>query len=100
MIRNSRRQPCVYVLASSRNGTNYVGVTSNLVQRVWQHKNNQVEGFTRRYGVHILVWYEIHDTMESAISRGKTLKVWKRDWKLTLIEEANPGWHDLYDELA
>ena len=63
-------------------------------------KNNQVEGFTRRYGVHILVWYEIHDTMESAISREKTLNVWKRDWKLTLIEEAIPGWHDLYDELA
>ena len=98
--RNPLRQPCVYLLTSKPNGTIYVGVTSNLAQRVWQHKNNQVEGFTQRYGVHTLVWYEAHDTMESAIAREKAIKVWKRVWKLELIEKTNPGWRDLYEELA
>ncbi len=98
--RHPGRQPCVYLLASKPNGTIYIGVTSNLVKRVWQHKNDRVEGFTDRYGVHILVWYEAHDTMENAIVREKALKVWKRVWKLELIEETNPGWHDLYGELA
>ena len=98
--RNPERQPCVYLLASKPNGTIYIGVTSNLVKRVWQHKNDREEGFTDRYGVHTLVWYEAHDTMESAIVREKALKVWKRVWKLELIEETNPGWHDLYGELA
>jgi len=94
------KQPCVYLLTSKRNGTLYVGVTSNLVQRVWQHKNMLEQGFSIRYDVHTLVWHEAHDTMESAIAREKAIKGWKRDWKLALIEESNPGWRDLYEELA
>ena len=92
-------QPCVYILASERNGTLYIGVTSELVKRVWEHKNDFVEAFTRRYGVHRLVWYEIHETMESAITREKSLKAWKRAWKLVLIENENPQWMDLYEKL-
>ncbi|MBL8504666.1 MAG: GIY-YIG nuclease family protein [Rhodocyclaceae bacterium] len=91
--------PCVYILASRRNGTLYVGVTSDLVKRVWEHRNDAVDGFTKQYGVHDLVWYERHETMESAIAREKALKEWKRQWKLRLIEEANPGWRDLYAEI-
>ena len=98
--RNPDRQPCVYLLASKRNGTLYLGVTSNLVQRVWQHKSRLVEGFTKRYIVHILVWYEGHATMESAIAHEKTMKGWKRAWKLALIAESNPQWNDLYEELV
>ena len=79
------KQPAVYILASKRNGTLYVGVTSDLVKRVWEHKNSTVEGFTRRYRVNQLVWYELHENMESAIIREKRLKNWKRDWKLELI---------------
>jgi putative endonuclease len=93
------KQPCVYLLASKRNGTLYVGVTSNLSQRVWQHKNDVSEGFTKRYGVHILVWYEGHETMESAIVREKTIKEWKRQWKIDLIEAMNPKWRDLYEDI-
>jgi putative endonuclease len=93
------RQPAVYILASKRNGTLYVGVTSNLVKRVWEHKNDAVEGFTKRYGLHLLVWYEMHETMESAIKREKTLKGWRRTWKLELIEASNTGWEDLYDSI-
>lgn len=93
------RQPCVYVLASGRNGTLYTGVTSDLLKRVWEHKNNVVKGFTNEHAVHILVWYEVHETMESAIAREKTLKKWKRRWKLAMIEEMNPDWHDLYPDL-
>ena len=92
------KAPCVYILANNPNGTLYIGVTSNLVQRVWQHKNDLVEGFTKRYGVHRLVWYEAHENMESAIAREKMLKRWKRAWKIRLIQEANPKWSDLYDE--
>ena len=92
--------PCVYLLASRRNGTLYVGVTSNLVQRVWQHKHDLVGGFTSRYGVHTLVWYERHETMASAIAREKALKEWKRAWKLALIEQGNPDWRDLYKEIS
>jgi putative endonuclease len=88
--------PCVYILASKRNGTLYIGVTSDLPARIWQHKNDQVPGFTRRYGVHTLVWYEAHSSMDSAISREKALKEWKRAWKITLIEDTNPYWRDLY----
>ena len=95
----SDRIPCVYILASQRNGTLYVGVTSNLVRRVWEHKNDLVDGFTKRCGVHTLVWYEVHPTMDSAITREKRLKEWKRNWKLDLIEGVNPMWDDLYDEL-
>ena len=90
------KQPAVYILASKRNGTLYIGVTSNLIKRIWEHKNNLVEGFTERYGIHQLVWYELHDTMKSAIDREKRLKEWKRRWKARLIESANPNWEDLY----
>lgn len=90
------KQPCVYLLASRRNGTLYVGVTSDLLKRVWEHKNHVVEGFTKRYGVDRLVWYELHETMESAIRREKAIKEWKRAWKRELIEKANPDWTDLY----
>jgi putative endonuclease len=90
------KQPAVYILASKRNGTLYIGVTSDLVKRVWEHKNNMVEGFTKRYGVHRLVWYEMHEGMESAIEREKQLKEWKRKWKLELIESINASWEDLY----
>ena len=93
------RSPCVYILASKRNGTLYVGVTSDLAQRIWQHKRGEAEGFTRRYHVHTLVWYEPHPTMESAIMREKQIKEWKRAWKLRLIETTNPQWRDLYDGL-
>ena len=93
------RIPSVYLLASQRNGTLYIGVTSDLPGRIWQHKNNQVDGFTKRHGVHILVWYEVHGTMESAIMREKTLKEWKRKWKLELIESCNPTWSDLYENI-
>ena len=92
--------PCVYILASKRNGTLYVGVTSNLVQRIWQHKSDFVEGFTKRYRVHTLVWYEVHGSMETAIAREKAIKEWKRAWKLNLIEKGNPTWRDLYEELG
>jgi len=89
-------QPAVYLLASKRNGTLYVGVTSDLVKRVWEHRNNLAEGFTKRYGVHQLVWYELHASMDSAIQREKRLKGWKRKWKVQLIESTNPNWRDLY----
>ena len=92
--------PCVHILASQRNGTLYVGVTSDLVQRVWQHREGFCQGFTRKYGAHRLVWYEVHDSMETAINREKALKKWNRPWKLRLIEESNPQWADLYDQLA
>ncbi|MFO1000981.1 MAG: GIY-YIG nuclease family protein [Planctomycetaceae bacterium] len=91
------KQPAVYILASQRNGTLYIGVTSDLVQRVWQHKNDVFEGFTKEYGVHMLVWYELHEDMETAIIREKRLKKWNREWKLRLIEEKNPDWKDMYD---
>lgn len=94
------KNPCVYILASQRNGTLYVGVTANLVQRVWQHKEGVVEGFTKRYGVKTLVWYEMHASMPEAIAREKALKEWRRAWKLKLIEAGNPGWHDLYETLV
>ncbi|WP_233843176.1 GIY-YIG nuclease family protein [Dyella sp. 2HG41-7] len=93
------KQPCVYVLASRRNGTLYIGVTSNLIKRIWQHKNDFVEGFTNRHDVHTLVWYELHATMESAITREKQLKEWKRFWKIRLIEAVNPDWIDFYPTL-
>ena len=93
------RQPCVYLLASERNGTLYTGVTSDLLKRVWEHKNNVVEGFTNKHCVHTLVWYELHATMESAIQREKSIKNWKRAWKIKVIELMNPHWHDLYEEL-
>jgi len=94
------KQPCVYLLASQRNGTLYIGVTSDLIKRVWEHKQDSVEGFTKKYGVHDLVWYEQHEDMPTAIAREKTLKEWKRAWKLELIEKMNPEWKDLYEDLV
>ena len=94
------KQPSVYILASKRNGTLYIGVTSDLVKRIWEHKNNMVEGFSKRYNVHHLVWFEMHEIMESAIQREKRLKEWKRAWKLELIESANPDWQDLYHTIV
>lgn len=91
--------PCVYLLASQKNGTLYIGVTSNLVQRIWQHREGLAEGFTKKYNVKTLVWYEQHATMESAITREKALKKWNRAWKLGLIEKTNPQWHDLWPEI-
>ena len=94
------KQPCVYLLTSRRNGTLYTGVTSNLVQRVWQHKNNLVDGFTKKYGVHTLVWFEVHETMQTAIEREKAIKEWRRAWKIELIESVNPQWRDLYEDIV
>ena len=94
-----QKQPVVYILASRQNGTLYVGVSSSLFKRIWQHKNNQAKGFTGLYHVHRLVWYEWHATMESAITREKQLKNWKRQWKIELIERTNPHWKDLYDSI-
>lgn len=94
------RQPCVYMLASSQYGTLYTGVTSNLFKRVWQHKNDVTDGFTKKYAVHTLVWYELHSIMETAIQREKNIKNWKRNWKINLIEEKNPHWIDLFDGLS
>ncbi len=93
------KQPCVYLLASKRNGTLYVGVTSDLIKRVWEHKNHVVDGFTKQYDVTLLVWYEVHEVMESAIQREKAIKEWQRAWKIKLIEQANPSWGDLYETL-
>jgi len=90
----------VYILASKRNGTLYVGVTSDLVRRIWEHKNDSVDGFTKRYGVHKFVWYEEHGTIEDAIQREKNIKRWRREWKLDLIEQLNPNWRDLYDDIV
>ncbi len=93
------KQPCVYMLASGVNGTLYIGVTSALYERVVLHKEDVLEGFSSRYGVRRLVWYEMFDTMEDAILREKRLKKWNRLWKIRLIEEMNPQWDDLFDEI-
>jgi putative endonuclease len=92
--------PATYIVASQRNGTIYTGVTSNLMQRVWQHREGIIEGFTRDYTVKLLVWYEQHATMAGAIAREKQIKAWKRDWKLALIEAENPEWRDLAEDLG
>lgn len=94
------KQPCVYILASQRNGTLYIGVTSDLIKRVYQHRMGMVDGFTKRYTIHTLVWYEVHEMMESAILREKQLKKWSRKAKISLIEQQNPLWQDLWAELA
>ncbi|MGK0298678.1 MAG: putative endonuclease [Gammaproteobacteria bacterium] len=94
------KQPCVYLLTNKRNGTLYIGVTSNLPKRIWGHKEKVVKSFTQKYGLDMLVWYERHERMESAIQREKAMKFWKRDWKLKTIEEMNPDWKDLYEELV
>jgi putative endonuclease len=90
----------VYILASQRNGTLYVGVTSDLARRVWEHRSNAVPGFVRDYGVYRLVFAEVHESMAEAILREKRIKKWRRAWKVALIEKDNPQWRDLYDELA
>jgi putative endonuclease len=89
----------VYILASERNGTLYVGVTSNLPARIWQHRHEVVAGFTKKYTIHHLVWYELHENLQSAIAREKAIKKWNRMWKLKLIEKSNPDWLDLYDQI-
>jgi len=94
------KQPAVYILASKRNGTLYVGVTSDIRKRVWEHKNDLVEGFTKRYMSTLLVWYEVHETMDSAILREKRIKEWRRVWNLRMIERDNPTWKDLYDSIV
>lgn len=86
----------VYILASRRNGTSYVGVTNNLIRRVWEHKQNLTDGFTKKYTVHTLVYYELYSDILHAIAREKEIKKWKRRWKLQLIEKNNPDWKDLY----
>ena len=93
-------QAYVYLLASRKNGTLYTGVTSDLIKRVWQHKNDVVDGFSKKYNIHLLVWYEVHDEIGSAIVREKQIKEWKRLWKLELIERSNPTWKDLYSEIV
>jgi putative endonuclease len=97
MVRRMRseRQPCTYMLASAAYGTLYVGVTSDLLRRLHQHRSGELPGFTNRYGVHRLVWYELFGDMEGAIAREKQLKRWRRDWKINLIERENPRWDDL-----
>ena len=93
------KQPCVYILAGQPNGTLYIGVTSDLLKRVWEHKQGAAPGFSKQYDVKSLVWYELHDTMASAIQREKALKKWERAWKVRLIREMNPEWRDLYPSL-
>jgi len=89
----------VYILASCRNGTLYIGVTNDVARRTWEHKNDLIEGFTKKYGVHVLVWYELHEDINEAIAREKRMKRWNRAWKVALIERTNSGWNDLYDRL-
>ena len=89
----------VYILCSRRNGTLYTGITSDLIKRVYEHKNNLADGFSKKYGVHRLVWFEQHHESEAAIQREKQIKKWERAWKIRLIEEHNPEWKDLYGDL-
>jgi len=96
----TQRNGYVYIMASGRNGTLYIGVTNDVARRVYEHRTKAVPGFTRRYGVTRLVWYEIHDTVPEAIVREKALKHWVRAWKIALIEKTNPEWRDLFDELT
>jgi len=93
------KQYYVYILASKKNGTLYIGVTNNLIKRIYEHKNNFVEGFTKKYNVHLLVYYEIYDNVKEAILREKRIKKWKREWKIKLIEKMNPNWVDLYSKI-
>ena len=94
------KQPAVYILSSKRHGTLYIGVTSDLVKRVWEHKNDMVEGFTKKYNVHDLAYFEMHGDMGSAITREKQLKKWHRAWKIELIEKNNPTWGDLWSDIT
>ena len=90
----------VYILASKPGGTLYVGVTNNLIRRVYEHREGLAESFTKRYGVKMLVYFEAHETIEAALQREKNIKHWSREWKVDLIIAGNPGWHDLYDEIV
>ena len=94
------KQPIVYILASKSRGTLYIGVTSDLIKRVWEHKNYFVSGFIKKYNTHILVYYEVYENMDSEILREKQIKKWNRTWKIRLIEEMNPEWRDLYHEIV
>jgi putative endonuclease len=94
------RRYYVYIMASKRKGTLYIGVSQPIINRVWEHKNDVLEGFTKKYGVHMLVWYESFEDVHLAIAREKQLKGWNRDWKIKLIERMNPRWDDLYEKLV
>ncbi|MGI9407440.1 MAG: GIY-YIG nuclease family protein [Hyphomicrobiaceae bacterium] len=98
--RTTIKRPATYILANAPAGTLYIGVTSDLHMRMAQHEQGLIEGFTKRYGIRMLVYYEHHDTMDAAITREKQLKEWQRDWKLRLIMTMNPGWLNLYDETS
>ena len=98
-IHTAMKQFYVYILASKRNGTLYIGVTNNLIRRVYEHKNDLIDGFTKKYDVHLLVYYEQYEDIENAIQREKRLKKWNRQWKIELIERDNPEWNDLYIQL-
>lgn len=93
------KEPCVYILSNHRRGTIYIGVTSNLIRRVWEHKQGLVDGFTKKYQIHTLVYFEMADDMPTAIAREKQLKKWRRMWKIELIEKQNNEWRDLYADL-
>ena len=90
----------VYIMASGRNGTLYIGVTSNLLKRVWEHRQGVTDGFTTRYGCKLLVWFEAHDRIDDAIHREKQMKEWRRAWKISRIEDMNPDWNDLFESLT
>jgi putative endonuclease len=93
------KQPAIYIISNKANGVLYIGVTSNLIKRIWQLKEKLVEGFSFKYNLDKLVYFETYETMDSAIVREKQLKTWKRDWKIRLIEESNPEWNDLYESI-
>ncbi|WP_019528447.1 GIY-YIG nuclease family protein [Dasania marina] len=93
------KQPAVYILTNKRNGTLYIGVTGHFIQRIWQHRNNELDGFTKKYQVHKLVYFELTDCITTAIAREKQLKSWRRSWKIELIEQDNPKWNDLWFEI-
>ena len=95
-----KKQPAVYLLTRQRNGTRSIGVTSDLVPRVWEHRNDRAGGFSKRYHIHCPAWYELHTTMEAALQREKPMKEWKRMWKLAGLERINPCWQDLYDTIV
>ena len=93
------KTPAIYILASKKNGTLYIGVTSQLKKRIWEHKHNRIDGFTEKYQVHQLVYFEIYENMYTALVREKQLKKWNRQWKINLIENENPDWKDLYEDI-
>ena len=96
----ARKVPCVYIITNKPHGTLYIGVTSDLPRRIWQHKKGLVEGFAKRHSLKRLVWYKVFDSMEEAILREKQMKKWERKWKIDEIRKLNPRWRDLYEELA